>query len=74
MRASPIVLRARDQRRDARVADVRVDQLGALERPARLAGVQADDRLDLGVALEPRREERSQVAPHAGDQHPAAGH
>ena len=60
--------------RDARVADVGLDQLGALERAARPARVEPDDRLDLGVALEPGGEERPEVAPHAGDQHPAAGH
>ena len=64
----------RDQPPDLRVADVGRDELGALEGDLRAACVEADHVLDLGVALEPLRQEASDVAAHAGDQHPAAGH
>ena len=64
----------RDQPPDLRVADVGLDELGALEGDLRAARVEAGHVLDLGVALEPLREEAPDVAAHAGDQHPAAGH
>ncbi len=55
-------------RMSARISSVR------LERAARRARVDADHRLDLRVALEALGEQRAEVAPDAGDQHPAAGH
>ena len=61
-------------RADLRVADVGLDELGALEGELRAAGVEPGHVLHLGIALEPLREEAPHVAPHAGDQHPAAGH
>jgi hypothetical protein len=64
----------RDQPRDLRVADVRLDELRSLERHLGAARVEADDVLHLGVALEPLGEEAADVAADARDQDPAAGH
>ena len=68
-------LRARDQRGDsgsrmsAWINSVRRERLCAAPR------VEARRRAsNVRVALEPAREERPEVAPDAGDQHPAAGH
>src|SRR5918992_1449696 len=36
--------------------------------------VETHDRLDLGIALEPRGEERPKIAPDTGDEDPATGH
>ena len=62
----------RDQLADHRVADVGVDEVGALERGPRRARVEARDVLDLRVALEPARELGAEVGRDAGDQDPAA--
>ena len=49
-----------------------LDELGALELAGRIAGVDADDRLDLGERLERLSEPAAPVARQAGDQNPAA--
>ncbi len=49
-----------------------LDELGAFELPGRIAGVDADDRLDFGERLERLGEAAAPVAGEAGDQHPAA--
>ena len=49
-------------------------KLGALERDARRAGVEAGDVLDVRVVLEPRGELRADVAADAGDEDPAPRH
>jgi hypothetical protein len=53
---------------DQRVADVGPDELGALEVEVGLLQVDADDRLDIGVGLEPLGEPATEVAGDAGDQ------
>jgi hypothetical protein len=63
-----------DELRDLGVADVRLDELGALERQLRAPRVEARDMLHVRVALEPGGEKAADVAADAGDQHPAAGH
>ena len=56
------------QLRQQRVADVRADELRALQVGRRRAHVEPGDVLDLGRALEPARELRAPEARDAGDQ------
>src|SRR3954449_7617934 len=65
--------RRRDQLRDHRVADVGLDELGALERGARLSRVEPGDVLDVRVLLEPPRQLGAEVAGDARDEDAAAG-
>ena len=57
-----------------RVADVGLDQLGAARAAGAACACRARRSPRTRVALEPRGEQRAEVAPDAGDQHPAARH
>ena len=67
-------LEPRNEPHDLGVADVGLDPLDALELPARPACVEAGHVLELGIGLEPLRQQRPEMAADAGDQDPAAGH
>ena len=56
--------------RDHRVADVGLDEVGALERAARRPRVEARDVLDRRVGLEPAGQLGAEVARDAGDEDP----
>jgi uridine phosphorylase len=65
--------RGRQQAREQRAADIRLDEVGALQVGGGRPRVDARQVLDVGLALEPAGDLRSPGARDSGDHHPAAG-